>query len=99
MPIALADGGLVCSAPDGNTPAILLGTIDSIVKIIVGGDVVELRGRLIILERPSNPAVDRDRGAPIVGLDHTLGSGGINPWLVIVTVRNRQCIEMPASVG
>ncbi len=50
--------------------ALLLSAADAVGKRVVGGDVIELRGRLVVPGAPRLPAVDRDDGA-LIGSDRS----------------------------
>ena len=61
--------------------------------MIVAGDVIELRGGLIILLRPFFAAVDGDGDAAIIAIDHAVGIGGIDPQAVVIAVRRGQQVK------
>ena len=56
MPVAERDLAFVASAGDAGGSAFLLAAADPIGKRVVGADMVELRGRLVI---PGAPGLDR----------------------------------------
>ena len=58
IPIAAIDVAVVAAGADADRGIVLLGAIDSVEKIIVGGDVIKLRGWLVALRGPIFPAVD-----------------------------------------
>src|SRR5712691_2557283 len=71
-----ADGGIV-----------LLRTIHPIRELVVSGDMVELRGELVVDGRPGVTTVERDAGTAVVPLDHALRVTRIDPQVVVVAVR------------
>ena len=85
-------------AGDANAGVVLLRAIDVIWELVIDNYVVELRGRLIILRRPVQPAIGADVSAAIIGVDEPLGIGWINPESVIVAVRRRKLREGLAAV-
>src|SRR5437762_2800671 len=52
MPIAKSNEAIVASADNRCSPAVLLRAVDPVRKLIVDGDVVELRRRLVV---PAGP--------------------------------------------
>ena len=54
---------------------------------------------MVHLRRPAAPAVLRNVGAAVVGLDHDFRVLGIDPDNVVVAVRRRHAGERPAAVG
>ncbi len=62
-------------------------------------DVVELCGGLIVLPSPGRPAVVGDVRAAIVPLDHAERVAGVDPQVVIVTVRRADLFKRAAAVG
>jgi len=62
-------------------------------------DVVELRGRLIILARPRIAAIQADGNAAVVRSDHALRVLRVDPQAVIVAMRNFHFIEAASAVG
>ena len=76
-----------------------MSSVDPIRKPIIGCDVVELGGGLIIDGRPGGPAVEGDAGPSIVPLNHTLGVVGIDPQVVVIAVRGGDLVEGLATIG
>src|SRR2546422_9698447 len=67
-PFAERDVPLIPAALDAGRAALLLPAADAIGKGVVGADVIELRGRLVVPGAPRLAAVHRDDG-PLVGGD------------------------------
>ena len=66
--------------------------------MIVHGDVVELRGWLVVLLGPRLASVHRNRNPAIVAVDQALRVGGIDPQAVMIAVRRRQQLEGLAAI-
>ena len=60
---------------------------------MIGGDVIELRRRLVVLRTPAGAAVHRDRHAAVVGIDHVAAVERVDPEVMIVAVRGFDCAE------
>ena len=60
MPVAESDLAVVAAARDADRAAFLLAAAQSIRKRVVGADVIELRGRLVVPRAPGLAAVDGD---------------------------------------
>ena len=65
---------------------VLLGTVDSIGELGIGGHVVELGRGLVVDGGPGVAAVEGHAGPAVVALYHSLGVVGVNPQVVVVTV-------------
>ncbi len=78
---------MIAARGDGNCAVVLLRAVDVVGIPIVGDDVVELRGRLIILPRPGGAAVHAHVRAAVIGVDHAAGIRGIDPQAVMVAMR------------
>ena len=102
--LAAADGVEVVAswavlAGDGDGAVVLLGAEHTVGEAVVGDDVIELGGRLIVLARPCLPAVKADVGPAVVAVDYPLVVLGRDPEVVIVAVRNADGGEGPSAVG
>ena len=82
-----ADGGVV-----------LLGTVDAIGSPVVGGDVVELGGHLVVDGRPGLAAVEGNARAAIVALNHAERIAGVDPEVMVVIVGGGDLEEVGAAV-
>src|SRR5208282_3277488 len=87
-PVLRADASAVAARGHAHGRIVLLRAVDVVREQVVRDDVVELRGGLGVLARPGLAAVHGDGGAAIVGIDHPLRIGGINPQAVVVAVGN-----------
>src|SRR5690242_3999785 len=84
MPIAEVDLAVVAAARDAGRSALLLAAIDSVREGVVGADVIELRGGLIVPRAPGLAAVDRDHRPLIAGEENYVGIVRVDPEPVIV---------------
>ena len=100
IPILACDHPVVGAAGDGNCAVVLLRSVHPIRPVVVDGDMVELRRRLIVLLGPGLPAVHGYRHPAIVAVDETLRVGGIDPQPMMIAVRGGQQLEgLPAVAG
>src|SRR5256885_5512552 len=70
IPVLPADDALVVTAGDGDGAVVLLRAVDAIRPVVVHGDVIELRRRLIVLRSPApadRPVLSPRRGQPLAG--------------------------------
>ena len=86
VPVGHIDAHAARAAGDGDRRVVLLRAVDPVGEAVVGGDVVELRGRLVVLLRPGGPSVERHVGAPVVGADHAERVVRGDPQAVVVAV-------------
>ena len=84
MPVAKSDFATVAAAGGAGRAAFLLAAVDPVGKLVVGDDVIELRGRLVVPGAPGFAAVDGDGRALIGGEDNDFGILGIDPDGVVV---------------
>ena len=96
--VALADRAVVGAARDRDRRVVLLRAENAIRPLIVGGDVIELRGGLVVDARPSLAMVIGDGGAAIVAVYETSGVLRVHPHDVGVAVRNADAREVPPAV-
>src|SRR4029077_8041008 len=69
VPVAAIDVAVVAARSNADGRVVLLRAVNTIEKIVVGSDVIKLRGRLITLRGPILPAVNGNGGAAIVAVD------------------------------
>ena len=67
---------------------VLLCTVHPVRKLVVNGDSVHLRRRLVQLRRPALAAVERDVSPTVVRLDHDVRVMRIHPKIMLVPVWN-----------
>ena len=81
-------GGVVgLAAGHRDRGVVLLAGVQPVQEAVVDVDLVELRCLLVVLRGPGLAAVPRDVGAPIVRLDEKIRVVGVDPHVVVVTVR------------
>ncbi len=98
VPIAGENRAVIAARADADGRVVLLRAVDAILKIVVGGDVIELRGGLVVLRGPVLAAVDTDGGAAVVAIDHAIGVVGIDPESVMIAVRRVDAFERFAAI-
>src|SRR5207244_3855828 len=59
-PFAKGDLAIVAPAGDAGRAALLLASVDPVGELVIGDDVVKLRGGLVVPRAPRLPAVDTD---------------------------------------
>ena len=79
IPVAAIDEAAVTARADSDGRIVLLGAIDAVEKIIVGGHVIKLRRWLVSLRGPIFSAVNTDRRAAIIAVDHALRILRVDP--------------------
>ena len=89
VPIGTPDGAVIAGSGDADGAVVLLRAVNVIRKIVVGDNVIELRGRLVKLSGPVSAAVDGNGGAAVVAVDDAIGIVGIDPQAVMIAVRQR----------
>src|SRR5262249_17024065 len=99
VPVAESYSPVVTAAGDGNSATILLGTVDSIWELVVGNDVIELRGWLVVPGSPAVASIYTDDRSLVAAGDHALRIGGIDPECVIVVAARRTFNRLPALSG
>ncbi len=98
VPIWSVDCAIGASAGDAHGGVVLLRAVNVIRKAIVGGDVIKLRGGLVVNAGPALRAVGGNGGAAVVAVDKALGVCRIDPEAVIVAVRHAQRIKSLAAI-
>src|SRR5208337_2490541 len=85
-PIAVANLAVVAAASSGDAATFLLPAVDPVGKAIVRGDVIKLRGWLVVPSAPGGAAIHADRRSLIGAQRHDLRILRADPdVLVIVT--------------
>src|SRR6185312_129781 len=84
VPVAPRDLAVITSAGDGDGAAVLLARIDPVGEAVVGGEVIELAGRLVVPTAPRAAAVDGDRRALVGPLGDMAGILRVDPDRVII---------------
>src|SRR5690242_17095808 len=101
MPVAKGDFAVITAAGGTDGPALLLPAVDPVGKTIVGDDVIELRGRLVVPGTPGFAAVDSERGALVDTEQDDLWIEGIDPdaMVIVATGRAFDGCEILAAIG
>src|SRR5262249_13606041 len=100
VPVAEGDLSMRAAADDRRRAALLLAAVDPVRELVVGADVIKLRGWLIIPGRPGLAAVDRDDRALVAGQEDDPRVVGVDPEGVIVVAAGGalEVREGPAAV-
>src|SRR5262249_47378953 len=100
VPIALSYLSVVAAAQNSRGTAVLLGCIDPVRKCVVGRNVIELPGRLVVPGTPGFASIDADDSALIDSENHAAGVGWIDPHhvKVIAAGRARESLESTARI-
>ncbi len=83
-PIEPVDRAEIAAAPRCDGSRVLLRRIHPVRERVVGRDVIDLLGGLVVPRTPREPAVQRDRRALVHAQEHALAVGGIDPHLLRV---------------
>ena len=97
--IAPRDDALNRVAGDADAGIILLRAIDAVGELVVGTDVIELGGELVVDRAKGCAAVEGDVGPTVITLDHTLIVLGVDPEAVIIAVGGGNRFPIFAAVG
>src|SRR5256884_440965 len=98
VPVAAVNKAAITARLDAHRRVVLLRAVNTIEKIVVRSDVIELRGRLVVLRGPISAAVNRDGGTAVVAVDQAIGILRIDPQSVMIAVRRVEALESLASV-
>src|SRR5437016_2867938 len=98
VPIWAINRTLGTRAGDSDRGVILLRAVNVVGEAIIGGDVIELRGWLVVDGAPALASVDGNCRAAVVAIDEALGIGGINPQGVIIAVGRANGSEGLATI-
>ena len=97
-PIRRPDRAPVRAAGDAELRVVLLRSVNVVWKSVVHGDVIKLRGRLVVLRRPGFAAVDGNARAAVVGVPDPIGILRINPEPVMIAMTCRQQVKGLAAI-
>src|SRR5262249_53368908 len=100
IPVAIRQRAVVAAARGSGGTTVLLTAVDPVGELVVGFDVVELPGRLVVPVAPALASVDRDDGSLIRRGDHVFRVLWVDPDEVIVVASRRAAkpLECLASV-
>src|SRR3982074_689393 len=86
IPEVAPDDAVIAAAGDCDRGIILLRTTRSERRPRIGGDVVKLRGRLVIFPRPRLAAIETRGASDFARCSHSFGMSWINPKTVVIAV-------------
>src|SRR5215475_11387876 len=101
VPVLGKNLAIVAAARDSRGSAILLRPIDTVWESVIGRDVVELAGRLVIPGAPRPAAIDADDRSLVNAQNHTRRTSWIDPEHVEIVAAGRAypCFKRLASIG
>ena len=99
FPVALADEAAGGADADADGRIVLLGPVDAVGEMVVCGDAVELRRRLVHVGRPAFAGIVADLGAAVVADDEPAGVLRGDPEVVVVAVRRVLGLEGAPAIG
>src|SRR5713226_6804577 len=88
-PVAKSDFAKVAAAGGADRAAFLLASVDPVGELVVGDDVIEKRGGLVVPGTPGLAAVHADGRALVHGEGDDVGVFGIDPDGVVVVAAGR----------
>ena len=90
---------VVAAAGDAGGAALLLAAADAIGEIVIGVDVVHLRGGLVVPGTPRFAAVDGDDGALIAHDEDDIGVVGVDPDALVIVAAGGAAESGPGLAG
>src|SRR5262249_17317539 len=99
MPVPTHDLAVTAPAGHRGRTALLLAPINPVRELVVGDDMVELRGRLVVPCAPGLASVHRDNRPLIACKQHDLGQNGIDPDGVVVVPARRTLDGVPGPAA
>ena len=91
--VALIDAAAGTRSGNRDRGVVLLRSVQPVGKSVVGSDVIELRGWLVVERRPAGAAVSGNRCSAVVAVDQTPRIVGIDPEAMVVTVGRVEGVE------
>src|SRR5262249_25001189 len=98
FPIGAVNDTVIRARPNSHGRVVLLRAVDAVEKIVVGGDVIELRRRLVVLRGPVLATVHADGRDAVVAVDQAILVGGVDPQSMVIAVRRAQALEGLAAI-
>ena len=93
-PVARVDVAVVGAAVHGDRAAVLLGAVDAVGKLVVGGDVIKLRGGLVVPGGPGLAAIEADGRALIDAEREVRRVFGVDPNLVVIVAAGGSAYDL-----
>ncbi len=98
-PLAEGELSVVAAAGDAGRAALLLATANAIGEIVIGVDVIHLRGGLVVPGAPGFAAVDGDDGALIAHDEDDIGVVGVDPDALVIVAAGGAAESGPGFAG
>ena len=99
LPFVLGDLSAVATRQDTDGGIILLRSKYAIRIMVVRTHPVELRRRLVHIRAPVVAAIKAHLCAAVVGNDHTVAIGGVDPEIVVIAMRRVDVAERFTAIG
>src|SRR5450755_2167343 len=101
MPFAEGDLAVVAATGNADRAALLLPSAEAVGEGVVGADVINLRGGLVVPGTPGLPAIHGDDCALVAGDQDDLGIDRIDPDVLVIVATGRAAKAGPgfAAVG
>ena len=97
--VAQSDGAPLGRTGHRNRGVVLLRAVHAVRVLVVNVEAIKLRRFLVVNARPTLATVVRHAGAAVIAFNHAPGVGGVDPQVVVVTVRCRHFGEVNATIG
>src|SRR4051794_23932800 len=85
-PVGRPDRTPIRAARNGEVTVVLLGPVNVVREGVVDRDVIELRGRLVVLRCPCLTAISRNAGPAVVCVPNAIRILWINPEPVVIAM-------------
>ena len=79
FPVSFCNPATIAARDDSDGRIVLLSTVDSVGKMVVRCNAVELRGRLVVVACPVFSTIYGDLTSAVIGNDHSFVVVGVNP--------------------
>src|ERR1700728_2765590 len=99
MPVVEGDAAVIAAARPARGATILLTATEAVGEGVVGGNVIHLRGGLVVPLAPGMATVDGDDGALIAGECDDAGVVGIDVDALVVIAAGRTAEASPRFAG
>src|ERR1700722_1405556 len=99
MPIAKSNFAIVASAGNADGAAILLSATHAIRESVIGNDVINLRGGLVIPGTPGASPICTDQRALIADQQNNFRMNGTDPDILVVIAAGRAANSRPGFSG
>src|SRR5712691_10275320 len=93
LPVDGRDRPQVAATARGDGAGVLLRRVNPIGKRVVGGDVIDLLGGVVVLRALGVAAIERDDGPLVVAHEYPLAIGRIDPYDLRIVTAGRAALE------